>query len=100
LQFAKNKDSAKKTVKAKKEVILAAGAIHTPQILQVSGIGDSALLSSIDVPVVVDLPAVGQNFHDHVLLAVVGTSKSNPSLTEYKRLIVFSQCSYSNRKPY
>jgi choline dehydrogenase-like flavoprotein len=76
LQFAKNKGSAKNTVKAKKEVILAAGAIHTPQILQVSGIGDSALLSSIDVPVVVDLPAVGQNFHDHVLLAVVGTGKS------------------------
>ncbi|KAL9562449.1 hypothetical protein ACKAV7_013532 [Fusarium commune] len=73
VEFAKNKDSAKKTAKAKKEVILAAGAIHTPQILQVSGIGDSALLSSIDVPVVVDLPAVGQNFHDHVLLAVVGT---------------------------
>ncbi|KAM0559948.1 hypothetical protein ACHAPJ_003900 [Fusarium lateritium] len=71
VEFAKNRDSARKTVKAKKEVILAAGSIHTPQILQVSGIGDSALLSSINVPVVVDLPAVGQNFHDHVLLAVV-----------------------------
>ncbi|KAH7236935.1 uncharacterized protein BKA55DRAFT_666687 [Fusarium redolens] len=73
VQFAKNRNSAKSTVKAKKEVILAAGAVHTPQILQVSGIGDSALLSSIDVPVVVDLPAVGQNFHDHVLLAIVNT---------------------------
>ncbi|KAF4454198.1 hypothetical protein F53441_3198 [Fusarium austroafricanum] len=73
VEFAKNKDSARKTVKAKKEVILAAGSIHTPQILQVSGIGDPALLSSIKVPVVVDLPAVGQNFHDHVLLAVVNT---------------------------
>ncbi|KAG7413205.1 Dehydrogenase xptC [Fusarium oxysporum f. sp. raphani] len=73
VEYAKNRDSVKKTLKAKKEVILAAGAIHTPQILQVSGIGDSALLSSIDVPVVVDLPAVGQNFHDHVFLAVVST---------------------------
>lgn len=74
-QYAKDRTSTKKTVKAKREVILAAGSIHTPQILQVSGIGDPALLSSINVPVVVDLASVGQNFHDHVLLAVVNTSK-------------------------
>ncbi|KAF4995487.1 hypothetical protein FGRMN_5108 [Fusarium graminum] len=73
VEFAKDRGSSRKTVKAKKEVILAAGSIHTPQILQVSGIGDPALLSSIKVPVIVDLPAVGQNFHDHVLLAVVNT---------------------------
>ncbi|KAM0311598.1 hypothetical protein ACHAPQ_012364 [Fusarium lateritium] len=73
VEYAKDRSSTLKTVKAKREVILAAGTIHTPQILQVSGIGDPALLSSIDVPVVVDLPAVGQNLHDHVLLAVVNT---------------------------
>ncbi|OBS25046.1 hypothetical protein FPOA_05582 [Fusarium poae] len=73
VEFAKSKDSKRSTIKTKKEVILAAGSIHTPQILQVSGIGDPALLSSIDVPVVVDLPAVGQNFHDHVLLAVISS---------------------------
>ncbi|KAF5661417.1 alcohol oxidase [Fusarium heterosporum] len=73
VEFAKDRGNSRKTVRAKKEVILAAGSIHTPQILQVSGIGDPALLSSIKVPVVVDLPAVGQNFHDHVLLAVVNT---------------------------
>ncbi|RGP80023.1 hypothetical protein FLONG3_1794 [Fusarium longipes] len=73
VEFAKSKDSKRKTVQAKKEVILAAGSIHTPQILQVSGIGDPALLSSINVPTVVNLPAVGQNFHDHVLLAVIST---------------------------
>lgn len=58
-----------------REAILAAGSIFTPQILQVSGIGDAAHLSSINVTTVVDLPAVGQNFHDHVLLAVVNSSK-------------------------
>ncbi|KAG5660275.1 hypothetical protein KAF25_003797 [Fusarium avenaceum] len=73
VEYAKDRTSTKKTVKAKREVILAAGSIHTPQILQVSGIGDPALLSSINVPLVVDLAAVGQNFHDHVLLAVVNT---------------------------
>jgi choline dehydrogenase len=47
------------------EVILAAGAIHTAQLLQLSGIGPSALLESLGVEVVVDLPGVGQNFQDH-----------------------------------
>jgi choline dehydrogenase-like flavoprotein len=63
-------------VGVRREAILAAGSLHTPQILQVSGIGDPALLSSIEVPTVVDLPAVGQNLHDHVLLATVALSKS------------------------
>ncbi|KAH7309689.1 GMC oxidoreductase [Stachybotrys elegans] len=54
------------TVTADKEVILAGGAIRTPQLLQVSGIGDPALLERFDIPVVVDLPAVGHNFHDHL----------------------------------
>lgn len=52
---------------------MAAGAIFTPAILQVSGIGDSSLLSEIGVTPVVDLPAVGQNFQDHVLLSAVAT---------------------------
>jgi hypothetical protein len=47
------------------EVILAAGAIHTAQLLQLSGIGPSALLESLGVEVAVDLPGVGQNFQDH-----------------------------------
>lgn len=58
-------------MRAKREVIAAAGALHTPQLLQVSGIGDRALLSSINVRTVVDLPAVGQNLHDHVYIFIV-----------------------------
>ncbi|KAK7419196.1 hypothetical protein QQZ08_010964 [Neonectria magnoliae] len=73
VEFAKSKNDAPETVRAKREVILAAGATHTPQILQVSGIGDSSLLSTINVTTIVDLPGVGQNFHDHVLLTVVNT---------------------------
>ncbi|KAF6819345.1 Pyranose dehydrogenase 1-like protein 3 [Colletotrichum sojae] len=53
------------TVRAKKEVILAAGAIHTPQILQRSGVGPKSLLDAAGIDVVVDLPGVGQNFQDH-----------------------------------
>ncbi|RSL91813.1 hypothetical protein CEP51_000067 [Fusarium floridanum] len=66
------------TLRARKEVILAAGSVHTPQILQVSGIGDSALLSSINVTTIMDLPGVGQNFQEHALVKV--TNKLNAPL--------------------
>jgi choline dehydrogenase-like flavoprotein len=54
---------------------VAAGSLHTPQLLQVSGIGDPVLLSSINVSTVVDLPAVGQGLHDHVYVIVVNACK-------------------------
>jgi choline dehydrogenase len=57
--------SGARTVKAKKEVILAAGTMHTPQILQASGIGPKKLLRDANINVVVDLPGVGSNFQDH-----------------------------------
>jgi choline dehydrogenase-like flavoprotein len=53
------------TFKASKEVILAAGAIFTPQILQLSGIGPKSVLSAAGVKTKLDLPAVGSNFQDH-----------------------------------
>ncbi|RSL95418.1 hypothetical protein CEP52_012095 [Fusarium oligoseptatum] len=64
------------TLRARKEVILAAGSVHTPQILQVSGIGDSTLLSSINVTTIVDLPGVGQNFQEHALVKVTNKLKA------------------------
>ncbi|KAK6221729.1 GMC oxidoreductase [Colletotrichum tabaci] len=73
VEFAASKEAEVQTANVNREVILAAGTLHTPQILQVSGIGDPALHASINVPTVVDLPAVGQNLHDHVFLAVVNT---------------------------
>lgn len=72
-QFAASADAAKSTVGVSKEAILAAGPFFTPQILQVSGIGDSKLHSEIGVDTVIDLPAVGHNLEDHVLLTTVAT---------------------------
>lgn len=54
-----------RSVNAKKEVILAAGTIHTPQILQGSGVGPAKLLKDAKIDIVVDLPGVGTNFQDH-----------------------------------
>lgn len=53
-----------KTIHASKEVILCCGAIRTPQLLMLSGIGPADHLSSHSIPVTVDLP-VGKNLHDH-----------------------------------
>lgn len=47
------------------KVILAAGTVNTPRILQLSGIGPASLLESLGIDVVVDLPGVGANFQDH-----------------------------------
>ena len=55
-----------KQAHAAREVILAAGALQTPQLLQLSGVGPAALLQNIGMPVVKDLPGVGENLQDHL----------------------------------
>ncbi|WP_276488193.1 choline dehydrogenase [Ectopseudomonas mendocina] len=52
--------------RARREVLLCAGAIASPQILQRSGVGPATLLHELDVPLVHDLPGVGQNLQDHL----------------------------------
>lgn len=54
--------------RARCEVILAAGAINTPQILQLSGVGPAAALQSLQIRVVHDSPAVGQHLQDHLCI--------------------------------
>ncbi len=61
-------DEVATTTRAACEVILCAGAIDTPRLLMVSGIGEAAELKRLGVPVIRDLPGVGQNLQDHPLL--------------------------------
>ncbi|KAH9906200.1 hypothetical protein F4778DRAFT_636217 [Xylariomycetidae sp. FL2044] len=56
-----------KTVSARREVILAAGVLHSPQILELSGIGGRELLESHGIPVVIDNPNVGEHAQDHLI---------------------------------
>lgn len=56
------------TIMARREVVLTAGAIGTPVLLQRSGIGGGAFLQEMGVPVAVDLPGVGANLQDHLQL--------------------------------
>lgn len=59
------------TVRAERELILAAGAIGSPQILQLSGVGPGELLQAQGVPVLLDLPGVGGNLQDHLQIRAV-----------------------------
>ena len=55
-----------KRVRARKGVVLASGTINTPQLLNLSGIGNADDLKKLGIPVKVHLPGVGQSFQDHV----------------------------------
>jgi len=66
--------------KAKEEVILCAGALAAPKLLMLSGIGPAALLSSHGIPVLRDLPGVGENFQDHITASVYGITDRAISL--------------------
>ncbi|KAK0370966.1 GMC oxidoreductase [Colletotrichum limetticola] len=67
-------------VKAKKEVVLAAGGVQTPRVLLQSGIGPAGLLESLDVDVVADLPGVGSNYQDHAWMLMLYTYGNPPEL--------------------
>jgi len=66
----------KTIVRAKKEVILAAGAVNTARTLQLSGIGPSDLLTSLGINVIVDAPGVGSNFQDHPFIVLTYNCES------------------------
>jgi choline dehydrogenase len=60
-----------RTALARREVILAAGALQSPQLLQLSGVGPPALLQSFGIPVVHALEGVGENLQDHLQARVI-----------------------------
>lgn len=55
-----------RTIRARREVVLSAGTVQTPQILMLSGIGPAAHLKEVGIEVVLDSPGVGENYHDHL----------------------------------
>lgn len=68
------------TLQAHKEVILSAGVINSPHLLKLSGVGPAAELQSHDIPVVHDLPGVGENLQDHPDIIIRCLDKSGTSM--------------------
>ncbi len=69
-------------IRAGREVILAAGAVGSPQIMQLSGIGDGATLQGYGIDVVNDLPGVGENLHDHLQIRTIFKVKNTVTLNQ------------------
>ncbi|KAK3932612.1 Glucose dehydrogenase [FAD, quinone] [Frankliniella fusca] len=61
-------DGNSRTVKARKEVVLSAGTYFSPQLLMVSGVGPAKTLYEAGIPLIVDLPGVGSNLQDHLVV--------------------------------
>lgn len=69
-------------VRARREVIICCGAFNTPKLLQLSGIGPGKFLQDLGVPVVHDLPGVGENLSDHFSVRIVARAKNIRTLNE------------------
>lgn len=75
----------RRQIRARRDVILSGGAINTPQLLQISGIGNPEDLGAIGVAVKHALPGVGRNFRDHYAVRVSALVKGAGSLNERSR---------------
>jgi choline dehydrogenase-like flavoprotein len=72
--------------RAEREIIVTAGAINSPKLLMLSGIGPAQHLASLGIKPVVDLPGVGQNLHDHLDIFMMYNVKDIESYDAYKKL--------------
>ncbi|MFB2773234.1 GMC family oxidoreductase [Pelatocladus sp. BLCC-F211] len=72
-------------IKIAKEIILSAGAINSPQLLMLSGIGDAENLKSLGIPVVINLSGVGKNLQDHLCVPVAYKCTQSISLANAEK---------------
>ncbi|KAI1474617.1 putative GMC oxidoreductase [Daldinia eschscholtzii] len=94
-----------KIVKARKEVIVTAGTINSPRLLELSGIGDAKLLQSLGIDVVIDNPNVGENLQNHPLCTLSFQVRDEPGFDTIDKLarqdgnaIAVAMEAYANKK--
>ncbi|MBV9250933.1 MAG: GMC family oxidoreductase N-terminal domain-containing protein, partial [Acetobacteraceae bacterium] len=78
-------NGVERQIRAAREVLLCGGAVNSPHLLQISGVGPAAHLQSIGVPVVHDLPGVGANLQDHYVARVSHRAKNAISINQLAR---------------
>ena len=72
-------------VRARREVIVCAGTVHSPALLQRSGMGPASLLHQLQLPVASDLPGVGENLRDHFTVRMAARARGVTTLNERSR---------------
>jgi len=81
-------DEGTQTIRARREVLLAAGSIGSPQLLQLSGIGPAALLRQHGLDVAADLPGVGANLQDHLQIRSIYKVSNTRTLNRRARSLL------------
>lgn len=91
VEYSLLKDSKKekKYIQAKYEVIVTAGAINTPKLLLLSGVGPKEELYKLGIDVVADVPGVGKNLHDHMSINLIYKYNNNTYPTTYSHMLGF-----------
>ncbi len=87
------------TAYADAEVVLSGGTVNSPQLLMLSGIGPAAHLREVGVDVVVDLPGVGENLHDHPAAPLVWHTQHTSDLADYTGLLNFAKAKAVGKGP-
>ncbi|WP_303289230.1 GMC family oxidoreductase [Marinobacter sp. SS5-14b] len=101
-QGARPAGSSPETLLARKEVILSAGVINSPQLLKLSGIGPRQELEEHGIPVVKDLPGVGENLQDHpdIMIRCLDPSKTSFATIPGPYTKTFLQRYFSRKEPF
>jgi choline dehydrogenase len=97
VEYVRNRSSAQ--ARAEREVILAAGAVNSPQLLLLSGIGPADELGRMGIRPIHDLPGVGKNLQDHVMVSVAYRSKRPVSLAGAQSLANYLRWRILGRGP-
>ncbi|HEY3752884.1 MAG TPA: GMC family oxidoreductase N-terminal domain-containing protein [Pseudonocardiaceae bacterium] len=93
------RDGKEHVARADREVLLSGGAINSPQLLMLSGIGPAEHLREHGIDVAVALPGVGENLHDHPAAGIVWYTKGTTDLTDYQSPTRLMQWQVAGRGP-